>query len=204
MLVGIRRIRDRPVGGVRHRPSQEMQEEQMVGSIDPRCETLRGTQWRSQGRGMIGTRVAETILASGPNRPHQQAGHMDASDPNRPEKSCGTGAFHYGSRRSPGRRYRLFPHHLPQLGLQHLAVVVLRQRVEIDVALGPLEARDRGEAMRVQLGVVRRAPSSSTTQATTISPQSGSGTPIAETSRTSDASAAPPPPRADRYWCRRK
>ena len=30
---------------------------------------------------LLRTRVAETILASGPNRPHQQAGHMDASDP---------------------------------------------------------------------------------------------------------------------------
>src|SRR4030095_6108958 len=30
---------------------------------------------------MFGTRVAETILASGPVRPHTQAGHMIASDP---------------------------------------------------------------------------------------------------------------------------
>jgi hypothetical protein len=30
---------------------------------------------------LIGARVAETILASGSNQPHQQAGHMDASDP---------------------------------------------------------------------------------------------------------------------------
>jgi hypothetical protein len=35
---------------------------------------------------LFGTRVAETILASGPARPHQQAGHMDASDPIRPLK----------------------------------------------------------------------------------------------------------------------
>jgi hypothetical protein len=36
----------------------------------------------------------KTILASG-HQPHQQAGHMDASDPIRPSKnSCGTGAVH--------------------------------------------------------------------------------------------------------------
>src|SRR6266566_5052091 len=33
---------------------------------------------------LFGARVAETILASGPKRPRQQAGHMDASDPIRP------------------------------------------------------------------------------------------------------------------------
>jgi len=38
----------------------------------------------------------ETILASDPLRPHQQAGHMDASDPIRPEKLCGTGPSTYG------------------------------------------------------------------------------------------------------------
>src|SRR5436853_5062865 len=53
----------------------------MVGSIDPRCETVRGTHWPKKVAWLFGTRVAETILASGPNRPHQQAGHMDASDP---------------------------------------------------------------------------------------------------------------------------
>src|SRR2546428_14173973 len=67
----------------------------MVGSIDPRCETLRGTHWPVKVAGVFGARVAETILASGPTRPHQQAGHMDASDPIRPSKnSCGTGAVH--------------------------------------------------------------------------------------------------------------
>jgi hypothetical protein len=40
---------------------------------------------RKQVVGLFGTRVAETILASGPSRPHQQAGHMDASDPIRPQ-----------------------------------------------------------------------------------------------------------------------
>ena len=58
----------------------------MVGSIDPRCETVRGTHWPKKVAWLFGTRVAETILASGSKRPHQQAGHMDASDPIRPEK----------------------------------------------------------------------------------------------------------------------
>ena len=36
----------------------------MVGSIDPRCEILRGTHWPVKVAGVFGTRVAETILAS--------------------------------------------------------------------------------------------------------------------------------------------
>src|SRR5437660_1256739 len=58
----------------------------MVGSIDPRCETVRGTHWPKKVAWLFGARVAETILASGPKSPHQQAGHMDASDPIRPSK----------------------------------------------------------------------------------------------------------------------
>src|SRR5664279_4032658 len=38
----------------------------MVGSIDPRCETIRGTHWPVKVAAVFGTRVAETILASGP------------------------------------------------------------------------------------------------------------------------------------------
>src|SRR5204862_8154962 len=58
----------------------------MVGSIDPRCETVRGTHWPKKVAWLFGARVAETILASGPKSPHQQAGHMDASDPTKPSK----------------------------------------------------------------------------------------------------------------------
>src|SRR5437879_9064265 len=58
----------------------------MVGSIDPRCETVRGTHWPNQVAWLSEARVAETILASGPKSPHQQAGHMDASDPIKPSK----------------------------------------------------------------------------------------------------------------------
>src|SRR5437773_11253989 len=34
----------------------------MVGSIDPRCETLRGTHWPAKVAGVFGTRVAENHL----------------------------------------------------------------------------------------------------------------------------------------------
>src|SRR6266852_497367 len=34
----------------------------MVGSIDPRCETVRGTHWPLKVAGVFGTRVAENHL----------------------------------------------------------------------------------------------------------------------------------------------
>src|ERR1700687_993213 len=87
------------------RPSRSCKRRQMVGSIDPRCETVRGTHWPVKVAGVFGARVAETILASGQKRPHQQAGHMDASDPIKPEKTLvARGPSTYGSRRSPGRQ----------------------------------------------------------------------------------------------------
>src|SRR5882672_12294587 len=43
----------------------------MVGSIDPRCEQIRGTHWPDKVVWLIGTRVAEAILASG-LQPHQR------------------------------------------------------------------------------------------------------------------------------------
>src|SRR2546430_14519258 len=77
----------------------------MVGSIDPRCETVRGTHWPNKVAWLFGARVAETILASGPKSPHQQAGHMDASDPIRPSKKLlwHGGRPHMGPRFSRGR-----------------------------------------------------------------------------------------------------
>src|SRR5437764_1667626 len=85
----------------------------MVGSIDPRCETVRGTHWPKKVAWLFGARVAETILASGPKSPHQQAGHMDASDPIKPSKKLlwhggrphmARGPSTYGSLLSQGRR----------------------------------------------------------------------------------------------------
>ena len=68
----------------------------MVRSIDPRRETIRGAQRYSDTVApLFGARVAETILASGHGRPHQQAGHMNASDPIiQAASSCKQGAVH--------------------------------------------------------------------------------------------------------------
>ena len=67
----------------------------MEGSIDPRCEKIRGTHWPVKVAAVFGARVAENHLGQRFNQPHQQAGHMDASDPIRPSKnSCSTGAVH--------------------------------------------------------------------------------------------------------------
>ena len=53
----------------------------MVRSIDPRRVKLRYIQWPFKVVALLGTRVAETILASGHVRPHSKAAHMEASDP---------------------------------------------------------------------------------------------------------------------------
>ena len=69
---------------------------------------------------LFGTHVAETILASGHVRPHQQAGHMIASDPIRHcHSSCKPGAVHIwvpglaalarDTRGAPFDAARLFP-----------------------------------------------------------------------------------------------
>jgi hypothetical protein len=71
----------------------------MVGSIDPRCETVRGIHWPVKAVGVFGARVAETILASGHTHRTEKAGHMDASDPIRPSKTLvARGPSTYGNR----------------------------------------------------------------------------------------------------------
>jgi len=88
---------------------------QMVRSIDPKREPIRGAQRYSDTAAMFGTRVAETISASGQGRPHQQAGHMAASDPIKTLRpSCKQGAVHIwapafagvGERPEGRQRYR--------------------------------------------------------------------------------------------------
>ena len=64
----------------------------------------------------------------------------------------------------------------PQLGLQHLAVVVLGQLVD-DVALGTLEAGDVVEALASSSDASSVAPGLATTKATTSSPHSASAVP---------------------------
>src|SRR5260370_31968650 len=58
----------------------------MVGSIDPRCETVRGTHWPKKGRVVDWSSRRGSHLGQRFKPPHQQAGHMDASDPIRPQK----------------------------------------------------------------------------------------------------------------------
>lgn len=74
----------------------------MVRSIDPRRVTLRQFQWPFEVVAVLGTRVAETILASGHVRPHTKAAHMDASDPikNIRKKHLQVGAVHIWNWRS--------------------------------------------------------------------------------------------------------
>ena len=50
-------------------------------SDDPIRVKLRYVQWPSKAEAMLGTHVAEIILASGHVRPHRKAAHMEASDP---------------------------------------------------------------------------------------------------------------------------
>jgi hypothetical protein len=71
----------------------------MVRSIDPRCEQIRGTHWPNEVAGLIGTRVAETILANGPtsriNRPDIW---MQAIRSNLTKLLCHGGRPHMGPR----------------------------------------------------------------------------------------------------------
>jgi hypothetical protein len=73
----------------------------MVGSIDPGARQSVGPIGLTKVAWLFGARVAETILASGSKRPHQQAGHMDASDPIKPEK-----LLRHGGRPHMGPRFR--------------------------------------------------------------------------------------------------
>src|ERR1700680_54687 len=67
----------------------------MVGSIDPRCETLRGTHWPVKVAGVFGTRVAENHLgqrfkataSTGRTYGCKRSDHTL-------KNSCGTGAVH--------------------------------------------------------------------------------------------------------------
>src|ERR1700719_3061323 len=77
----------------------------MVGSIDPRCEILRGTHWPVEVARLFGTRVAENHLGHRStdriNRPDiwMQAIRSD------PEKTLvARGPSTYGSPRSRGRQ----------------------------------------------------------------------------------------------------
>jgi len=78
----------------------------MVGSIDPRCETLRGTHWPKKGRVVVwnsrrGTPSWPAVQNDRINRPDIW---MQAIRSDRQKKIAARGPSTYGSRRSPGRR----------------------------------------------------------------------------------------------------
>ena len=66
----------------------------MEQSVDQRCETVRGTHWPPAGRQVVWSSHGANHLGQRLQRSHQQAGHMDASDPISPKSSCATGAVH--------------------------------------------------------------------------------------------------------------
>ena len=66
----------------------------MEGSIDPRCEKIRGTHWPVKVAAVFGTRIAEAILASGlPTASKGRTYGCKRSDQTI-KNSCGTGAVH--------------------------------------------------------------------------------------------------------------
>jgi hypothetical protein len=92
--IGGRRLRDRPGGGFAHRPGRSCKRSRWED------RSIRGARKSVVPTGprqvveVSGTRVAETILASGPNRLHQQPDiWMQAIRSDR-KISCGTGAVH--------------------------------------------------------------------------------------------------------------
>src|SRR5258705_895132 len=76
----------------------------MVGSIDPRCETLRGTHWPVKVAVMFGTRVAENHL--GQRSTTASTGRTygcKRSDQTFKKTLAARGPSTYGSLRSQGR-----------------------------------------------------------------------------------------------------
>src|ERR1700676_3543173 len=85
----------------------------MIGSIDPRCETVRGTHWPKKGRVVDWSSRRGSHLGQRFKPPHQQAGHMDASDPIRPQKLLAArGPSTYGSRLKAGTTRKI--HSVPK------------------------------------------------------------------------------------------
>src|SRR5258707_5479169 len=75
----------------------------MVGSIDPRCETLRGTHWPVKVAGVFGTRVAENHLGQRFKATASTGRTYGCKRSDQTLKnSCGTGAVHIWI---PGSRF---------------------------------------------------------------------------------------------------
>jgi hypothetical protein len=66
----------------------------MVGSIDPRCETLRGTHWPVKVAGVFGTRVAENHLGQRSATASIGRTYGCKRSDQTLKNSCGTGAVH--------------------------------------------------------------------------------------------------------------
>src|SRR6266478_3772645 len=76
----------------------------MVGSIDPRCETLRGTHWPVKVAGVFGTRVAENHLGQRFKATASTGRTYGCKRSDQTLKnSCGTGAVHIWVPVIPGR-----------------------------------------------------------------------------------------------------
>src|ERR1700675_157259 len=76
----------------------------MVGSIDPRCETTRGTHWPVKVAGVFGTRVAENHLGQrSTNRTNRPDIWMQAIRSDHRKTLAARGPSTYGSLRSQGR-----------------------------------------------------------------------------------------------------
>jgi len=76
----------------------------MVRSIVPRCEQIRGTQWPNKVALLIGTRVAKTILASGPtSRTYRPDIWVQAIRSNLTKLLCHGGRPHMGPGSAPQR-----------------------------------------------------------------------------------------------------
>src|SRR6266581_8370254 len=72
----------------------------MVGSIDPRCETVRGTHWPVKVAGVFGTRVAENHLGQRFKATASTGRTYGCKRSDQTLKnSCGTGAVHIWSSR---------------------------------------------------------------------------------------------------------
>src|SRR2546429_8247423 len=80
----------------------------MVGSIDPRCETVRGTHWPVKVAGVFGTRVAENHLGQRSKRPASTGRTYGCkrSDQTLKKTLAARGPSTYGSPRSRGRLAR--------------------------------------------------------------------------------------------------
>src|ERR1700674_5918354 len=101
----------------------------MVGSIDPRCEKIRGTHWPVEVAGVFGTRVAENHLGQrSTNRTNRPDIWMQAIRSDHRKTLAARGPSTYGSLRSQGR------HLLHQRELQ--------QQIALDQ--GKIIVRDHG------------------------------------------------------------